>query len=127
MCMPEAALEGRHLVVALEQGIRQRLVGGQHLRPGPRSRGEKFVVTTTMRSWRRHATIVFMATAAPSLSVFLVLDVDGEPIAGRLHGLQGEELAFRGWLDLASALQRLLEQARTAAPEVSAAPREDAA
>jgi hypothetical protein len=85
------------------------------------------VVETTMRSWRRLATIVFMATAAPSLSVYLILDVDGEPIAGQLLGLQGEELAFRGWLDLASALQRLLEQARTAAPGGGAAPQEDAA
>jgi hypothetical protein len=80
-----------------------------------------------MRSRGRLATIVFMATAASSVSVFLVLDVGGEPIAGRLLGLQGEELAFRGWLDLASALQRLLEQARTAAPGESAAPQEDAA
>jgi hypothetical protein len=85
------------------------------------------VVATTMRSWRRTATIVSMATAAPCFSVFLVLDVDGEPIAGRLLGLEGEELPFRGWLDLASALQRLLEQARAGTPEAGAAPQEDAA
>jgi hypothetical protein len=68
-----------------------------------------------------------MATAVPSLNVFLVIDVDDEPIAGRLLVLEGDEVRFQGWLDLASGLQRLLEQARTAAPEAGAAPREDAA
>ena len=73
-----------------------------------------------MRRPAATASIEAMATEPPSLCLSLVLEVDGEPIAGRLLGLQGDERCFRGWLDLASALQRLLEQARASAPGDSA-------
>ena len=40
--------------------------------------------------------------------VTLELDIDTAPIAGRLRDEQGACVEFPGWLELASALERLL-------------------
>jgi hypothetical protein len=39
----------------------------------------------------------------------LELDVEADPIAGRLRDHDGEAFDFTGWLGLASALERLLD------------------
>ena len=79
-----------------------------------------------MRRLRAVATLVRMGSPHPSIRVDLVLDLGREPIAGRLLG-QGHERCFVGWLDLASALQRLLEQSHESAPRPGARSREGAA
>lgn len=46
----------------------------------------------------------------------LELDVETEPIAGRLRGDDGDTEPFSGWLDLTRAIELRIERARGAVP-----------
>jgi hypothetical protein len=83
------------------------------------------VVATTTRRQRAAASIVGMASESRRIGLYLVLELDREPIAGTLLGSAGQ-CCFRGWVDLASALQRLLEQAETGTSGAAARSREGA-
>jgi hypothetical protein len=60
-----------------------------------------------MRGPRRRCRLRFVES--PRLIVTLELELGAEPIAGRLRGY-GDELEFAGWLGLAAALERLLDE-----------------
>jgi hypothetical protein len=47
-------------------------------------------------------------TARRTREYTLELDIDADPITGRLRNGSGEACAFTGWLGLASALERQL-------------------
>jgi hypothetical protein len=56
------------------------------------------------------------AVPTRALTVTLEIELDSQPIAGRLRGAGGE-IDFAGWLGLAAALERALEDATVARHE----------
>lgn len=50
-------------------------------------------------------------TASRTREYVLELDLDSDPISGRLRDDAGEALDFTGWLGLASALERMVAAA----------------
>jgi hypothetical protein len=46
-----------------------------------------------------------------SVSIVVALDIDAEPIHGSVHAGSGASIEFTGWLELTSAIAKLLARA----------------
>ncbi len=64
-----------------------------------------------------------MGEAPVTLS--LELDPSSEPISGSLKDAQGERRSFQGWMELALALEALMQAARSSRSERAQAPASD--
>jgi hypothetical protein len=51
----------------------------------------------------------------PVAHVHLELALDADPIAGLIHGEEGQSIPFSGWMELARTLELSLAEARSAA------------
>jgi hypothetical protein len=78
---------------------------------------EKFVVVATMRDETRNGSLPDMPSARDCIRVELCIEPGSDPLAGWVLAANGQSRPFLGWLGLAAALERLLEESRAGTVE----------